>query len=107
RLAETVSEMLEGGEIIDAEEFAKHNEEFHEYLFILSDNPMFLESFRRLNVHNQMVEALRNGAWIAPEIDEEHFGLVEAFETDDLGRAKSIIHAHNEHARQTMSEVVN
>ncbi|TLP79973.1 benzoate 1,2-dioxygenase electron transfer component BenC [Nesterenkonia sphaerica] len=106
RLAETVSKMLDGGEIVDAEEFAKLNEEFHEYLFVISDNPTFLDGFRRLHVHNQMVEALRNGAWIAPEIEAEHFDLVEAFENNDLDQAKAVIRAHNDHARQTMAKAV-
>ena len=91
---------------MDAEEFAKLNEEFHEYLFVISDNPTFLDGFRRLHVHNQMVEALRNGAWIAPEIEAEHFDLVEAFENNDLDQAKAVIRAHNDHARQTMAKAV-
>lgn len=107
RLAEAVSTMLGQKEIVDAEEFAKHNEEFHEYLFIISDNPTFLDGFRRLQVHNQMVEALRNGAWISPEIDREHFQLVEAFESNDLDAARRIIRDHSEHARATMSEAVS
>lgn len=107
RLADAVSRMLSEGQIVDAEEFAKLNEEFHEYLFIVSDNPTFLDGFRRLHVHNQMVEALRNGAWISPEIDKEHYALVEAFEQNDLERAKAVIRDHNEHARQTMSKAVS
>lgn len=106
RIAETVSAALANDEIVDVEEFARLNEEFHEYLFVLSDNPTFLESFRRLDVHNQILEALRNGGWIAPEIDREHFDLVEAFENADIDAARRVIRAHSEHARATMSRVV-
>lgn len=104
RLAESTSEMLEADGIVDVEEFAKRNEEFHEYLFVVSDNPTFFDSFRLLNVHNQIVEALRNDDWIAPEIDREHFTLVEAFENNDLAAAKQVIRDHNQHAQMTMTE---
>ncbi|AZT95907.1 benzoate 1,2-dioxygenase electron transfer component BenC [Brevibacterium aurantiacum] len=106
RLAENVSTKLKGDEILDAEEFGKLNEEFHEYLFILSDNPAFLESFRRLQVQSQIVEALKNGGWIAPEVDKEHFELVDAFENNDIDAARRVLRAHSEHARATMSSVV-
>lgn len=106
RLAESVSEMVQGEEVVDVEEFARLNEEFHEYLFVLSDNPTFLESFRRLEVHSQIVEALRNGAWIAPEVEAEHFDIVAAFENNDIEAARQSIRAHSQHSRATMSEVV-
>lgn len=106
RLAETVSQAIRGEEIVDVEEFARLNEEFHEYLFVVSDNPTFLESFRRLDVHNQIVEALGDGGWIAPEIDREHFELVGAFDNEDIDTARRVIRAHSEHARVTMSKVV-
>ncbi|GGE76898.1 benzoate 1,2-dioxygenase electron transfer component BenC [Nesterenkonia cremea] len=106
RLAEATSELLQDDGITDIEKFATRNEEFHEYLFHICDNPTFFESFRRLDVHNQIVEAMRNGAWIAPEIDAEHFALVEAFESKDLEAARRIIREHNQHARMTMFEVV-
>lgn len=106
RLAESTAEVLGSEGIVDVEEFAKRNEEFHEYLFVISDNPTFFESFRRLNVHNQIVEALHNGDWIAPEIEREHFAFVEAFENNDLQSAKQIIREHNQHAQRTMAEGV-
>lgn len=106
RLAENVSTVLKGEEILDAEEFGKRNEEFHEYLFILSDNPAFLESFRRLEVQSQIVEALKNGGWISPEVDTEHYDLVAAFENNDIEAARRVLRSHSEHTRETMCKVV-
>ena len=104
RLAEHVSEVLDRDGILNIDEFGTRNEEFHEYLFVVSDNPTFFDSFRRLDVHNQIVSALHDDGWISPEIDREHFAFVEAFENNDLEAAKQIIRDHNAHARATMSE---
>ena len=95
-----------GDAVIDAEGFVKSNDAFHEYLFELSDDPTFFDSYRRLNVNAQMAEALNDESWLAPEITQEHFDLVDAFEKEDLGAVRRIILSHNEFARNTMREAI-
>jgi len=106
RLAEQAQTHVKDNEITNSEEFVKANDAFHEYLFELCDNPTFFESYRMLNVNAQMCEALSDSCWLAPEIAQEHFDLVEAFEQEDLTAVRKIIHSHNEYARQTMRQAI-
>lgn len=108
RLAEETRETLgSGGETVrDAEGFVRSNDAFHEYLFEVSDNPTFFDSYRRLNVNAQMSEAMVDNCWISPNIIQEHFDVVEAFENNDLAAVRRIIISHNEYARATMREAM-
>ena len=108
RLAETVETHLnaDGDAIANVEGFVRANDAFHEYLFGLCDNPTFFESYRRLDVNAQMNEAMVDSCWLAPEIRQEHFDLVEAFEQEDLAAVRRIILSHNEFARHTMREAI-
>lgn len=108
RLAEQAEQYLneEGDVVIDVEGFVKSNDAFHEYLFELSDDPTFFDAYRRLNVNAQMAEALNDDSWLAPEITQEHFELVDAFEKEDLSAVRRIILSHNEFARQTMRSAI-
>ena len=108
RLAEAVEAHLntDGDAIVDVEGFIGANDAFHEYLFSLCDNPTFFESYRRLDVNAQMNEAMVDSCWLAPEIRQEHFDLVEAFEQEDLAAVRRIILSHNEFARNTMREAI-
>lgn len=108
RLAENAKQYLNeaGDAVTDSEGFVKSNDAFHEYLFELSDDPTFFDSYRRLNVNAQMAEALSDDSWLAPEITQEHFDLVDAFEKEDLSAVRRIIQSHNEFARNTMREAI-
>ena len=50
RLAEATTHSVGAGTVSDPEEYVRTNEEFHEYLFMISDNPALLESYRLLDV---------------------------------------------------------
>lgn len=108
RLAEQAAEYLNatGDAVVDVEGFVKSNDAFHEYLFEISDDPTFFEAYRRLNVNAQMAEALDDDGWLAPEITQEHFEFVDAFEKEDLSAVRRIIQSHNEFARQTMRSAI-
>lgn len=108
RLAEETHGYLgTGGNILDdAEGFVRSNDAFHEYLFSLCDNPTFFESYRRLDVNAQMAEALQDNYWLAPEITNEHFQLVAAFENEDIAEVRRIVLSHNDFARTTMRQAI-
>lgn len=107
RLAEATAPSLQGGSIQDPEEFVRTNEEFHEYLFEVSDNPVLLESYRRLEVRDQMAATFEAGTEIFERVAQDHLDLVTAFEEGDRERAREIVAAHARDAKQTMSDAID
>lgn len=108
RLAEQIQEHLSaaGDAVVDVDGFIRSNDAFHEYLFSLCDNPTFFDSYRRLDVSAQMGEALADSCWLAPEITQEHFDLVDALEREDLAAVRQIILSHNDFCRHTMRTAI-
>jgi NAD(P)-dependent dehydrogenase (short-subunit alcohol dehydrogenase family) len=96
-----------GGTIQDPDEFARTNEEFHEYLFMVCDNPMLLESYRRLDVHAQMAAAFETGTHIFERVTQDHVDVVDAFERQDKARVREVIMAHARDAKETMAVAID
>jgi benzoate/toluate 1,2-dioxygenase reductase component len=107
RLAEATTGSVAGGNITNPEEFARTNEEFHEYLFMICDNPMLLESYRRLDVHAQMAAALEAGTPIFERVTQDHLDIVDAFERGDKDRLRAVITAHAHGAKDTMAGAID
>jgi benzoate/toluate 1,2-dioxygenase reductase subunit len=107
RLAEATTRAVDAGRVLDPEEYVRTNEEFHEYPFMISDNPMLLESYRRLDVHAQMAATFVEGTEIFERVAQDHLDVVDAFERGDKERAREVIMAHAREAKGTMAEAIN
>ena len=107
RLAEATTRAVDLGRVLDPEQYVRTNEEFHEYLFTICDNPMLLESYRRLDVHAQMAATFVEGTEIFERVAQDHLELVAAFELQDKERAREVIMAHARDAKGTMSGAID
>ena len=107
RRAEATTRSVGAGTVQDPEEYVQTNEALHEYLFLICDNPMLLESYRRLNVHAQMAATFEKGTEIFERVTQDHLDLVEAFERRDKERARQVIMAHTRDAKETMSGAID
>lgn len=107
RLAEATTCSVAEGIVTDPDEFARTNEAFHEYLFILSDNPVLLESYRRLDIHAHMAAAFEKGTDIFARVTQDHLDVVEAFEQNDKAKAREVIMNHARDAKETMSVAID
>ena len=107
RLAEATTHSVGAGTVSDPEEYVRTNEEFHEYLFVVSDNPALLESYRRLDVREQMAATFEEGTEIFARVAQDHVDVVAAFEARDKERAREVIMAHARDAKETMSTAID
>lgn len=107
RLAEATTRSVGAGTVSDPEEYVQTNEEFHEYLFLVSDNPALLESYRRLDVQQQMAATFEEGTEIFARVAQDHLDVVAAFEANDKERAREVIMAHARDAKETMSTAID
>lgn len=107
RLAEATTRAVDIGRIVDPEEYVKTNEEFHEYLFMICENPMLLESYRRLDVHAQMAATFTEGTEIFERVTQDHLDVVDAFERKDKERAREVIMAHTRDAKGAMAGAID
>ncbi|MCO4257305.1 benzoate 1,2-dioxygenase electron transfer component BenC [Pseudarthrobacter cellobiosi] len=107
RRAEATTRSVGAGTVQDPEEYVQTNEALHEYLFLICDNPMLLESYRRLDVHAQMAATFEKGTEIFERVTQDHLDLVEAFERRDKERARQVIMAHTREAKETMSGAID
>ncbi|MCD1145539.1 FCD domain-containing protein [Kocuria sp. LUK] len=107
RLAEATTRSVGEGTVSDPEEYVRTNEEFHEYLFLVCDNPTLLESYRRLDVREQMAATFEKGTEIFARVAQDHLDVVEAFERGDKERAREVIMAHARDAKETMSGAID
>jgi benzoate/toluate 1,2-dioxygenase reductase component len=107
RLAEATTRSVGAGTVQDPEEYVRTNEEFHEYLFLVCDNPTLLESYRRLDVRQQMAATFEKGTEIFARVAQDHLDVVEAFEQKDKERAREVIMAHARDAKETMATAID
>ncbi|MFF5020626.1 benzoate 1,2-dioxygenase electron transfer component BenC [Micrococcus luteus] len=106
RLAENTVTLVDGSSVVDAEEYVRTNEEFHEYLFMVSGNPTLLESYRRLDIHAQMEATFEKGTEIFSRVAQDHLDVVDAFRAGDRERAREIIMNHARDAKETMTGAI-
>lgn len=105
-LARATADLVEDGSVVDAEEFVRTNEEFHEYLFTISGNPTLLDSYRRLDVHAQMAATFEQGTAIFDRVAQDHLDYVAAFKAGDKERARATIMEHARDAKGTMAAAI-
>ena len=74
---------------------------------MICDNPMLLESYRRLDVHAQMAAAFEEGTHIFERVAQDHLDVVDAFERGDKARVREVIMAHARDAKGTMAEAID
>lgn len=107
RLAEATAACVADGTVTDPEEYVKTNEAFHEYLFTISDNPVLLESYRRLDLSEQMFATFAQGTEIFSRVAQDHLDIVQAFEDEDGERIREIVMAHARDAKDTMATAID
>ncbi|MUU71505.1 benzoate 1,2-dioxygenase electron transfer component BenC [Pseudarthrobacter sp. GA104] len=107
RLAEATTRSVKAGTVQEPEEFARTNEEFHEYLFMVCDNPTLLESYRRLDVHAQMAATFEAGTPIFERVTQDHLDIVDAFEREEKSRVRELITGHGQAAKETMAAAID
>ncbi|MEV4901064.1 benzoate 1,2-dioxygenase electron transfer component BenC [Citricoccus sp. NPDC055426] len=107
RLAEATAACVGEGTVTDPEEYVKTNEAFHEYLFTISDNPVLLESYRRLDLSEQMFATFEQGTEIFTRVAQDHLDVVQAFEDGDGERIREIVMAHARDAKDTMATAID
>lgn len=107
RLAEATAACVGEGTVTDPEEYVKTNEAFHEYLFTISDNPVLLESYRRLDLSEQMFATFAQGTEIFTRVAQDHLDVVQAFEDGDGERIREIVMAHARDAKDTMATAID
>ncbi|MDO5366864.1 benzoate 1,2-dioxygenase electron transfer component BenC [Kocuria sp.] len=106
RLADATADCVSGSEVKKPEDFVRYNEEFHEYLFTVSNNPALLESYRRLDLSDQMQATFESGTVIFDRVIQDHVDFVDAFEKKDIERAREVIMAHARDAKETMEGAI-
>ena len=106
RLADATADCVSGSEVKKPEDFVRYNEEFHEYLFTVSNNPALLESYRRLDLSDQMQATFESGTVIFDRVIQDHVDFVGAFEKKDIERAREVIMAHARDAKETMEGAI-
>lgn len=106
RLAEATTSSVGAGTVRNPEEYVLTNEAFHEYLFVVCNNPMLLELYRRLDIHAQMAATFEEGTEIFERVAQDHLDIVDAFERGDKERARQIIMAHTRDAKVTMAGAI-
>ncbi|OBF28019.1 benzoate 1,2-dioxygenase electron transfer component BenC [Mycobacterium sp. ACS4331] len=106
-LAEATLPYVDGDRFVDAAKYTETNAAFHEHLFTLTGNEHLLQAYQALDVKGRMSEALRHATWCHPLCAQDHVNIVTAFEAEDRAKARALIAAHSECAKQTMRRAMS
>lgn len=101
RLMQATLPYIRDGHFTDARAYERANSAFHSYVISFADNPMVPWLYERLRIPEITARALTGDVRAAPELLEEHQGLVEAYERGDLPAAREVVKAHSERSKQT------
>ena len=101
-LAETTTRYVDGDRFVDASAYTETNAAFHDYLFTQTGNEHLLQAYQALGVKAAMAETLRNATWCEPSCAQDHVDIVDAFESQDRDRARTLIAEHTERSKITM-----
>lgn len=101
-LAESCVPYVEDDRFVDAAGYTETNAAFHEYLFTQTGNDHLLQAYQALGVKAHMGEVLRRATWCDPNCTQDHFDIVEAFESGDRALAKELLVKHTAHSKATM-----
>jgi DNA-binding GntR family transcriptional regulator len=107
-LFEATLALVSGDRFTNRNAYILANQEFHQYVVDLADNPFVSDSYRRLSVHTTIVRTLADpGAPIsASRSVEAHREIVAAYEANDLPRARNALSADIENSRSVALEVL-
>jgi len=100
-------ELMEASEAAVAhEQWDSANAAFHEHQIDLAGNELLSRFYRELSV-NLMMQVIRGGLLEGGEyLAREHRAIVEAFEAEDLDRAKQAIRAHIESGQRIALDAI-
>ena len=86
------------------------NRAFHEYMVSLAKNNALLEAYRRLSVEGIVWRVMQRMLDKFEYADEaavtDHRRLVEAYESEDVAYAKSVIVGHTERAKRVYQRAI-
>ncbi|SNT45397.1 benzoate 1,2-dioxygenase electron transfer component BenC [Rhodococcoides kyotonense] len=105
-LAETTTRYVDGDRFVDAAAYTETNAAFHDYLFTQTRNEHLLQAYQALGVKAAMAETLRNAVWCDPLCAQDHVDIVDAFESQDRDRARTLIAEHAERSKVTMKRAM-
>lgn len=100
RCMEETSPLVVSGRFTDVAAYTKRNQEFHEAVIALADNPTLSDAYRRLGVPGLMVSLLSEVSDAGDDIIDDHRLLVDAYARGDVAAALAVIVEHNEHAKR-------
>ncbi|QGK69248.1 1,6-dihydroxycyclohexa-2,4-diene-1-carboxylate dehydrogenase [Allosaccharopolyspora coralli] len=106
-LAESTVPYVEGDRFTDAAAYTETNAAFHDYLFTLTGNDHLLQAYQNLGVKGRMQEVLRHATWCDPSVAQDHLDIVEAFESGDRERARTLVVEHAERSKRTMRRAMD
>lgn len=106
-LAESTVPYVDGDRFTDAAAYTETNAAFHDYLFTLTGNDHLLQAYQNLGVKGRMQEVLRHATWCDPSVAQDHLDIVEAFESGDRERARTLVVEHAERSKQTMRRAMD
>ncbi|GMA40714.1 benzoate 1,2-dioxygenase electron transfer component BenC [Mobilicoccus caccae] len=101
-LADATLPYVDGETFVDSAAYTETNAAFHEYLFTLTGNEHLLQAYQALGVKGHMAEVLRNATWCDPEVAHDHVKIVEAFDSGDRERVRTLVIEHAERSKTTM-----
>jgi len=104
RRMERTLPMVGAGRLADG--FFETNQAFHDFQIGLAGNELMRESYRRLSVNALMARVLSGDATSAGDVGAEHVEIVEAFEQEDLERARAAISAHVDTGKRLAREAI-
>jgi DNA-binding GntR family transcriptional regulator len=99
RMAKKFEESIKNG---DLGEMISANEDFHNYIYELSQNPTLIQVIQQLKAQSHI---LRYHAWASPDvikrIQKEHKLLIEAIENQDLKLLDDLARRHISYSKET------
>jgi flavin reductase (DIM6/NTAB) family NADH-FMN oxidoreductase RutF/DNA-binding FadR family transcriptional regulator len=102
--------MIVNNRFVDFERYIEVNRAFHEYMISLAKNNALLEAYRRLSVEGIVWRVMQRMLDKFEYADEaavtDHRRLVEAYESEDVAYAKSVIVGHTERAKRVYQRAI-
>jgi benzoate/toluate 1,2-dioxygenase reductase component len=105
QLAEATVRSVEAGHLTDVSAFRQANAAFHIFPVQSTGDSALIEAYRRLPVQEYIAQALSSATDLTT-IVQDHLDLVNAFERGDIGGARAVIVAHNDHTKSAMRTVI-
>ena len=90
---------IKDGRFVDYDAYMETNKRFHEYLVSLAKNELLLDSYRQLGVAGTLLRTL-HGYEANDAMTQGHLEIAEAFEVEDLERARRLIIEHSENSKR-------